>query len=172
MFSPKLVALQDLWQSKLNGRDLPLRSDIPPEELKQWMGNLALCEVEPDPLRFRLRLVGTRIRDYDGADYTGRYLDEVLSPAIRPIVLSQWRRCVESRRPVLVHHREKDPIGRPVVIDKLFLPVSMHGESVDQVFVYIEVGGDWSDGRVRRTLQDVERGGASAVLAHGMIRHK
>src|SRR4051794_28327761 len=76
--NPQLDSLYRLWESKLTGRLMPARRDFLAEDFAPWMPNLAISDVEAEPRRYRLRLVGTGINEYDGADYTGRYLDEVL----------------------------------------------------------------------------------------------
>lgn len=67
---PKLQALLAFWNARRNGRPMPGRRDFRAEDLYPWMGNLALNDVQHDPLRIRARLVGTRIVEYEGTDYT------------------------------------------------------------------------------------------------------
>ena len=77
MRSRRVQRLHEYWRSKAEMRgSVPQRRDIDPIELPDLLPNLMLLDVEPSPLRFRYRLVGTRIVDFSYDDFTGTYLDE------------------------------------------------------------------------------------------------
>jgi hypothetical protein len=75
--SQRVHRLHEYWRSKA-GADgaVPRRRDIDPIDLPDLLPNLMLLDVERDPLRFRYRLVGTRVVDFSYHDFTGTYLDE------------------------------------------------------------------------------------------------
>lgn len=75
--SQRVHRLHEYWRSKA-GADgsVPQRRDIDPTDLPDLLPNLMLVDVERDPLRFRYRLVGTRVVDFSYHDFTGTYLDE------------------------------------------------------------------------------------------------
>ncbi len=55
----------------------PTRADIQPAELRRILPSLSLVDVTDDEQpRLRIRLAGTRLRDYLGVEITGHYLDE------------------------------------------------------------------------------------------------
>jgi hypothetical protein len=164
MFSSHLIALEQLWRSCCHGRPMPRWSDLTVEKLRDWMDRIAICDVELDPLRFRLRSVGKVIAEYDGQDFTGCYLDDILPPGLRPHVLGQWTRCLEERQPVFVHYTNDTAWREPVVIDKIFLPVSADGEQVSDVMVHVETNCGWMAGLGRQTLQSFEHDGTSVVV--------
>ncbi|MFK5088469.1 hypothetical protein ACI4A4_28500, partial [Klebsiella pneumoniae] len=60
------------------------------------MPNLVLYEVEGDAVSFRLkvRVSGTAIVELDGADLTGRYLDELIDPSRHPAIYRSYRQCI------------------------------------------------------------------------------
>lgn len=67
----------DYWLSKAPEGGYPTRADIQPAELRRILPSLSLVDVtEDDAPRLRVRLAGTRLRDYFGVELTGRYLDE------------------------------------------------------------------------------------------------
>lgn len=74
--SPALRALYSYWDEKWQGRRMPTRADIEPLEIPTLLPIVYLVDVERDPLRFRFRLVGTRIVAWFGRDTTGSYVDE------------------------------------------------------------------------------------------------
>ena len=70
-------ALFDLWHTKSAPGRLPARSMFDPSEMPDLLPHLVMFDVEYDPLRFRIRLVGTAVVEAMGVDTTGRYLDEL-----------------------------------------------------------------------------------------------
>src|SRR5260370_17327555 len=54
-----LAAIYQYWDGKRRGRLMPSRADIDPIELKPYLPQLVLLDVEGEPPRFRYRLVGT-----------------------------------------------------------------------------------------------------------------
>ncbi len=74
---PEQQELFDYWRSKCRDGRFPGRSDIQPAELKALLPCLSLLDiVDEGSLRLRVRLAGTRLRDYLGVEITGHYLDE------------------------------------------------------------------------------------------------
>jgi hypothetical protein len=77
MRSVRVQRLYEYWRAKAGAEGaVPRRGDIDPTELPDLLPNLMLLDVERDPLRFRYRLVGTRVVDFSYRDFTGTYLDE------------------------------------------------------------------------------------------------
>ncbi|HZH26462.1 MAG TPA: PAS domain-containing protein [Azospirillaceae bacterium] len=130
--SAKLDALVGLWHAKGSSDCLPSRAGFSPEILWPWLGNISIFDVE-HPFRIRIRLHGTEIVEYDGCDYTGRYLDEVLRPELRTDVLEHFRRCIRSRQPVRIDCQGKMGKGVELALRKVLLPISTDGKQVDQV---------------------------------------
>jgi len=69
--------LHDYWESKRDERSMPRRQDIDPADLKTLLPYLIVGDFEPQPFRVRYRLVGTRLAEIHGFDFTGCYLDEL-----------------------------------------------------------------------------------------------
>ncbi len=87
--SPALRDLYLYWQDKWQGHRMPTRADIEPLEMPALLPLVYLVDVEtgvdPErgPLRFRFRLIGTRIVGWFGRDLTGQYVDESFAPRYR-----------------------------------------------------------------------------------------
>lgn len=96
---PEQVALFDYWASK-SGERLPARSDIHPGEMRSLLPSISLMDVLDDaPLQLRVRLAGTRLRDYLGVEITGRTFDELDLRDQRDYWHTAYREVVEFRRP-------------------------------------------------------------------------
>jgi hypothetical protein len=77
----------------------PRREDFDPVDFPRALGNITIFDVEPDPWRFRIRIVGTRIVEETGRDTTGVYLDQ-LENVETIAVRARW--AAENRRPYLM----------------------------------------------------------------------
>ena len=74
----------------------PRRDDFDPVDVPRALPGITIFEVESDPWRFRVRIVGTRIVEDTGRDTTGVYLDEL--EKTEPII-ARARWAAENRRP-------------------------------------------------------------------------
>lgn len=130
---PKLAGLLDLWLARFDGRNLPSRTAFSFEDFRPWMGNLGIIEVERPALRFRFRLYGVQLVEFDDQDFTGRYLDEVLPSERVQAILALYRRCVETGLPVHI----TGPSGRKdwLVMNRLLLPCATDGRTVDRIIL-------------------------------------
>jgi hypothetical protein len=75
--SSKIAALAGYWEAKRADRPMPLWRDIDPAEIKPLLPHLLVSRYERNPFRVRYVLVGTWLAQFSGADFTGRYLDEL-----------------------------------------------------------------------------------------------
>lgn len=125
------------WDHKRAGCAMPSRSDIDPLEIPQLLPNLLICQVEPNTERFKVRLVGTRIVEFYGGDYTGRYFDEVDFGDRRQAVLSAYRDCIRSKQPSVQAHMFWNVRGLHYRVERLILPLSDDQEHVNKVLAGI-----------------------------------
>jgi hypothetical protein len=75
--SSKIADLARYWKAKRGDRAMPLWRDIDPSEIKPLLPHLLISRYEWNPFRVRYVLVGTWLAQFSGADFTGRYLDEL-----------------------------------------------------------------------------------------------
>ena len=100
--SERIRRLNDYWQAKARGK-VPSRSDIDPVDVRELLPNLLMIDMLGDPVRFRFRLVGTRVVQYTGFDFTGRCLDELVFQG-RDFLEQCYHRLLAERRPVFGHY--------------------------------------------------------------------
>lgn len=130
---PRLKALLAYWESKRRGRDMPGRPDIVPAEIVPHLPGLVLCDLEPEPLRLRFRLIGTAVTAVLGRDSTGRYLDEVYPAAVVVAMLPAYRSMLEERRPFRTFGTVPAPRRTFLAFERLNLPLSRDGVNIDMV---------------------------------------
>ena len=76
--SPRIKHFRDYWNARRTDPDLiPRRADFDPAHLRELLPNIVIMEVEQNPLRFRYRLVGTRVVEFNNLDFTGLYLGTI-----------------------------------------------------------------------------------------------
>ena len=97
--------------------------------------NVWLLDVQRTPLRFKYRLIGTRIAEFYGADHTGCWLDEVFAQFVGSETQAdceatvadgapRWRRG----KPHLSYEEEFN------LLERIFLPLAANGTDVDMLF--------------------------------------
>ena len=137
--SELLVGLFGYWEQKRAGRRMPSRDDIDPLDIRDCMPTIIICEIEPEPLRFRYRLIGTRLTELVHRDVTGKYIDESLYGDNVEVVEGPFLEAYQTRAPVAVRGRLKwDNVERQVAA--LALPLSNDGSTVNMVMFAVDVG--------------------------------
>ena len=132
--SPRIHRLHAYWQHQRDkrGGQLPRRGDIAPDQIRDLLPNIMIVDVERDPMRFRYRLVGTRVVEYNGVEFTGRYLGEIGWPEEQDLV-DGYAFVANSRRPffgLLAWELVTRAVGR---CEFVRLPLSEDGALVSQI---------------------------------------
>jgi hypothetical protein len=130
--SPRIHRLHAYWQHQCESGKLPRRADIAPDQIRDLLPNIMIVEVEHNPVRFRYRLVGTRVVEYNGVEFTGRYLGEIGWPEEQDLIDS-YAFVVSSRKPffgLLAWGLVTGALGR---CEFARLPLSEDGELVTQI---------------------------------------
>lgn len=116
-----------LWQRASTGKLFPEITEFAPpvREISQ----LLLWGVEHDGTtrRYRMRKQGARLTETVATDFTGRLLDEVAPPLLRPFVLESADECVEARCAVYAIITTIDANAHVVECERLLLPFGRDG---------------------------------------------
>lgn len=101
---PEQQELFDYWRSKGGEAGCPTRADIRPGDIKALLPCISLLDIldgspAGEARRLRVRLAGTRLRDYLGVETTGRCLDEFDLGDQRLYWDAAYREVVEAGRP-------------------------------------------------------------------------
>jgi hypothetical protein len=120
------------WQAKCGGRAMPRRADIDPSEITKLLPNLQITELVDGGARVRYRLVGTAVVTAYGAEFTGKYFDEVFSGDRLRFVEDNYRVMCSAKRPILVGNRYVSRKDVELFCYRLVMPLSDDGASVNQ----------------------------------------
>ncbi len=96
---PEQRQLFDYWHECANGREMPQRKDIHPSQFPRLLPHISLIDIEPDPLRFRVRLAGTRLREIYDQEITGLAVEEFDAGGPEGYWQRTYQRIMESKRP-------------------------------------------------------------------------
>ena len=131
-----LAFLKSYWDLKRGARAMPSRSDIRPNEMKEYLGWILLLDVLPETNDFRFRTVGTRIGEYFLMDATGRTIREAFAPygeAAVNSVLATHGKVARERLPIRVHGGA-GLFGHAFLdFDAIYLPLSADGQTVNMI---------------------------------------
>ena len=129
--------LNDWWIANPESGGLPDRRSFDPAQFKALMPNLLIVEIEPDPFRVRYRLVGTRVAQFTGFDFTGKYLDELIAAGSASEWQNQYQAACANRRPVFGAITEPTTSGGTFTFEFGLFPISAGGAEVRQ-FISVE----------------------------------
>jgi hypothetical protein len=130
--SPRIHRLCAYWRQQCRGALFPRRGDIAPDQIRDLLPNIMIVDVESNPLRFRYRLVGTRVVEYNGLEFTGRYLGEIGWPEEQDL-FDSYAEVVSTRRPFFGSLAWKLATGAVGRSEFARLPLSEDSEAVSQI---------------------------------------
>ncbi len=114
------------------------RADFDPLEMPRLLSSIILVDVENDGAKFRIRLVGTKIVDMFGSDYTGKYLDDIDFGDVRSKVLNEYRLPVSEKRPVFSDHDFRKLNDYRHTIERAIFPLSDDGKTVNKLIAFLD----------------------------------
>jgi PAS domain len=133
---PRIAALYRYWLSiRPAHAAFPGRQHFDPTAAKKFIPNIYLLDVTHNPLRVRVRLMGSenvRLMDHDP---TGQWLGEGFRPNFyNEPTYAQYRAAAEGG--MVAYHRGL-PVshiaGHFVIAERLLLPLAKNGKTVDMV---------------------------------------
>lgn len=139
------------WRSIHPVSGLPARGDFDPLDLPAacW-SYLCLLDVTYDPLRFRIRFIGTEIVRFNKRDGTGQYLDDLISKFENTNKFEMYKSCVETAIPVY-DQANAEPVSdtNSVITERICLPFASDGSSVDVLLIMSQYHGGRRPRRIR-----------------------
>jgi len=146
LWHPRCRAFHDHVLSITPAGRLPSRTQLDPTRIPALLPRLWIVEVEREPIRLRLRLMGTKVVEALRRDSTGQYFDDAF-PQARPeeyfdrylfMILERagtWRRGAAF----------VDPGPGWSEVETVIMPFASDGETVDRLYacsVYYRASGE------------------------------
>ena len=134
----KLVkTLHGWWSAHTGPAGIPDRGDFDLIEHRLLMPNVLISDVETEPFRIRYRLIGTRVVNNLGMDFTGKYLDDLIGTDFSVPWTRYYRQSYEARRPLMGILTEPTKSGNTFTYEFGIFPISRGSDAVAQ-FIALE----------------------------------
>lgn len=130
-----LAGLRDFWIKLKGDRLAPRRSDFTPSDLKPWLGNIILINVETNPERYFVRVAGSNITHDLGEEFSGKYYDEFLSPDVYQSLSKDFQKFITSEKPFYFFGAFIESPRRVREYFRLVLPFSNDGTHIDMIMI-------------------------------------
>ncbi len=114
------------------------RSDFDPLEMPRLLSSIILIDVEGSDAHLRIRLVGTKIVDMYGSDYTGKYMNEIDFGDVRNKVLKEYHLPVSEKRPVFSDHEFRKLNDYHHTIERAIFPLSDDDNTVNKLIAFLD----------------------------------
>jgi hypothetical protein len=131
------------WDRIRGGRAMPARGDIDPADMPKLLPNIMLVDVLRAPdLDFVFRLIGTGVHAIISSNYRGKRFSVIPHMASGNKVWTEYAAVADRRRPFTgpVDYVGNDQYVRG--IRHCLMPLSNDGESVNMIFVAVEIDRD------------------------------
>lgn len=143
---------------------IPFKRDIDPTEIPpEVLPNLQLVDVIDDGARFRYRLIGTGLVDIYGKDYTGTYVDELVSGDRLAFIQRAYRSVCQLKVPIFSHNHYHTIRGADLVANRIYMPLSNDGTEVHCILGALQFKfgdsfrlGTWGPATLETTEQYIE----------------
>ena len=135
----KLCALVDLWVQKRDQRRYPSKANFDAITVWPWIGHIGIVERRKDAKELFVRLAGSMIVEYDGADFTGKYLADCVPEHALEDILYPYRISVDRHAPVFIRLPPGHLGGSFRHLDRLILPCSDDDRFIDHFIAAIYV---------------------------------
>ena len=126
--------MRDLYQYWLNIRGdklMPSRADFNPADIVAILPHITIVNVERNPLRFKLVLVGSESVKAIGYEVTGKYLSEI--PLLNKYAKERYLWVIENKKSYLFSSRLKWSEKSFLRYHMIGMPLSDNGIDVDKI---------------------------------------
>lgn len=133
----KIRQIVGYWMSIHPPDGLPGRQHFDPAEIPALLPNIRLLDVVGSLPRFRVRLMGTQVREIMGEEQTGRWLDEVFPNLHGSVTHAELVKTVTMRQPRWRRGKPAIALDRLFLdMERVYLPFARNGRKVDMVLTF------------------------------------
>jgi hypothetical protein len=127
------------WTDKKAAWPLPARGDFDPLiEVPALVPNMMLKDVRLEPLDFRYRLIGSRVRYHLRQDLTGQWMTAIPGQSPGNPLWTHHEQAVVTRAPVFLHPAYVGPHKEFLRIESVILPLATDHETVDMLMIFVD----------------------------------
>ena len=133
--SPQVNRLHELWRAKAGSDRFPAAAALGPAELKFVLPDVHIYTVSPEPPRYRIRLIGTRMTEHMGRNLTGLAVEDIPQETLRRAASGILHAveiagaCLHLMAPRAVAL----PNGDHKALESFWMPCADDGETIDRI---------------------------------------
>ena len=129
-----------IWSRERNDAEAPRADTFDLARIEPCSDDLSVFDVLPHNGVHRLRVFshGRNIGRMYASECAGKFLDELLPEATRAPTLATYEHVIQSRRPVYTVSRLADAEDRPILYERLLLPLLGADGSVVRILALLE----------------------------------
>jgi hypothetical protein len=133
----KVRQIVDYWVAIHPPAGLPGRQHFEPLDVPALLPNIRLLDVVGNLPRFRVRLMGTKVREFMGEEQTGRWLDEVFPNLHGSLTNTELVKTVTMKVPRWRRGKPAVALDRKFLdMERCYLPFAQDGKTVDMVLTF------------------------------------
>jgi len=159
---PVLGGVLAHWVNIRGARSMPARRDLVLRDIRRLLPHVQLVDVADGGTRFQHRLVGTKLVEMFGEEYTKKYLDELLTGVRYELMASLYTDVSRFKRPIFLRNLYRVPRGIEIITNRIYLPLSNDSETVTMILCAItfdsphSLAGEWRTALLERGYVDRE----------------
>jgi hypothetical protein len=133
----KIRQIVEYWLSIHPPTGLPGRQHFDPMEIPGLLPYIRLLDVVGSLPRFRVRLLGTQVREYMGEEQTGRWLDEVFPNLHGSVTHVELVKTLTMKMPRWRKGKPAIALDRIFLeMERVYLPFARDGRKVDMLLTF------------------------------------
>lgn len=133
----KIRQIVEYWVSIHPPIGLPGRQHFDPLQIPALLPHIRLLDVIGSLPRFRVRLMGTQVREYMGEEQTGRWLDEVFPNLHGSVTHAELVKTVTMKMPRWRKGKPAIALDRIFLeMERAYLPFARDGRKVDMLLTF------------------------------------
>ena len=154
---PLLGTALEYWEQARGTRFAPSRANIQPARFRAQLRHMQFIDVVGDglgPLRFRYRMMGTKLVENFGSEFAGKFVEDLFEGEKRRFMNELYDGVCDARRPMFVHCHYRAIKGLVFKSDRLYFPLSEDGEDVTMIMGVLlfqspyNFAGEWSSAEI------------------------
>lgn len=143
----KVRQIVEYWVAIHPSAGLPGRQHFDPLDVPALLPNIRLLDVVGKLPRFRVRLMGTQVREFMGEEQTGRWLDEVFPNLHGSVTHTELVKTVTMKKPRWRRGKPALAVDRNFLdMERCYLPFAQDGRNIDMLLTFhlvTETGDDY-----------------------------
>jgi hypothetical protein len=133
----KVRQIVEYWMAIHPSAGLPGRQHLDPLDVPSLLPNIRLLDVVGTLPRFRVRLMGTKVREFMGEEQTGRWLDEVFPNLHGSLTHTELVKTVRMKSPRWRRGKPALAVDRNFLdMERCYLPFAQDGRTIDMVLTF------------------------------------